>query len=121
MGICHCGSNFFLLADDRSGKDPGLVAFLGNFSPRTKIFHAGAEAFVEALSEQWRQRFGATGEPEPTQWALPLIEMPEGAIFISYAREDLDAARTLKSALDAAGFSVWFDLDQLGEERAIAF
>jgi hypothetical protein len=40
--------------------------------------------------------------------------MPAGAIFISYAREDLNAARTLKSALDAAGFSVWFDLDQLG-------
>ena len=103
-----------ILADDRSGKDPGLVAFLGNFSPRTKIFHAGAEAFVEALSKQWRQRFGATDGAEPTQWALPLIEMPEGALFISYAREDLDAARTLKSTLDAAGFSVWFDLDQLG-------
>jgi hypothetical protein len=103
-----------ILADDRSGKDPGLVAFLGNFSPRTKIFHAGAEAFVEAVCEQWHHRFGATGRQEPTQWALPLIEMPEGAIFISYAREDLDAARTLKSTLDAAGFSVWFDLDQLG-------
>jgi hypothetical protein len=103
-----------ILADDRSGKDPGLVAFLGNFSPRTKIFHAGAEAFVEALYEQWRQRFGATDGREATQWALPLIEMPAGAIFISYAREDLNAARTLKSALDAAGFSVWFDLDQLG-------
>jgi hypothetical protein len=40
--------------------------------------------------------------------------MPESAIFISYAREDFDAARTLKSSLDAAGFLVWFDLDQLG-------
>jgi hypothetical protein len=103
-----------VLADDSSGKDPALVAFLGNFSPSTKIFHAGAEAFVEALSKQWHERFGAIGGREPTLWALPLIEMPEGAIFISYAREDFDAARTLKSALDAAGFSVWFDLDQLG-------
>jgi hypothetical protein len=103
-----------VLADDRSGKDLALVAFLGNFSPSTKIFHAGAEAFVEALSERWHQRFRAIGGPEPTQWALPLIEMPEAAIFISYAREDFDAARTLKSGLDAAGFPVWFDLDQLG-------
>jgi hypothetical protein len=103
-----------ILADDRSSKDPGLVEFLGNFSPRTKIFRAGAEAFVEALSEQWHRRFGATGGPEPAQWALPVIEMPEGAIFISYAREDFDAACRLKSALDAAGFSVWFDLDRLG-------
>ncbi|HWX34483.1 MAG TPA: toll/interleukin-1 receptor domain-containing protein [Steroidobacteraceae bacterium] len=37
-----------------------------------------------------------------------------GAIFISYAREDFDAARTLKSALDAVGLPVWFDLDRLG-------
>src|SRR5215472_115931 len=102
------------LADDRSGKDPGLVAFLGNFSPRTKIFHAGAEPFVEALSERWRQRFGDTGEREPQQWALPPIQMPEGAVFISYAREDLAAARMLKRALDSAGLSVWFDLDRLG-------
>jgi hypothetical protein len=103
-----------ILADDSSGKDPGLVAFLGNFSPRTKIFHAGAEAFVEKLSEQWRQRFGAaTGAVEPTAWALPPIEMPDGAIFISYAREDIDAARAFKSALDAAGVPVWFDLDSL--------
>jgi hypothetical protein len=103
-----------ILADDRSGNDSGLVAFLRHFSPRTKIFHAGAEAFVKALSEQWHVRFGATGGPEPTKWALPIIEMPEGAIFISYAREDLGAARMLKSVLDAAGLSVWFDLDQLG-------
>jgi hypothetical protein len=54
------------------------------------------------------------GGPEPTQWALPLIEMPEGAIFISYARVDLAAAQTLKSALDAVGLPVWFDLDRLG-------
>jgi hypothetical protein len=48
-----------ILADDRSGKDPGLVAFLGNFSPRTKIFHAGAEAFgrdaVRAVARAFRQ------------------------------------------------------------------
>jgi hypothetical protein len=69
-----------ILADDRSGKDPGLVAFPGNFSPRTKIFHAGAEAFVEELSEQWHQRVGTTGGAESIQWALPLIEMPESAI-----------------------------------------
>jgi len=40
--------------------------------------------------------------------------MPEGAIFISYAREDIEAVRTLKSALDTAGLKVWFDFDRLG-------
>jgi len=40
--------------------------------------------------------------------------MPEGAIFISYAREDIEAVRRLKSALDAAGLKAWFDFDRLG-------
>jgi len=40
--------------------------------------------------------------------------MPRGAIFISYAREDTAAVRTLKEALDAAGLTVWFDFDRLG-------
>jgi hypothetical protein len=102
-----------ILADDRSGKDPGLVAFLGNFSPRTKIFHAGAEAFVEALWQRWHQRFGGVDGREPAQSVPPPLYMPEGAIFVSYAREDLAAVRTLKNALDAAGLTVWFDFDRL--------
>ena len=39
--------------------------------------------------------------------------MPENAIFISYAREDLEAVQRLKAALDAAGLTTWFDLDRL--------
>jgi hypothetical protein len=39
--------------------------------------------------------------------------MPENAIFISYAREDLPAVQRLKSAFDAAGLVTWFDLDRL--------
>jgi hypothetical protein len=39
--------------------------------------------------------------------------MPENAIFISYAREDLAAVQRLKAAMDAAGLTTWFDLDRL--------
>jgi hypothetical protein len=39
--------------------------------------------------------------------------MPENAIFISYAREDLPAVQQLKSALDGAGLITWFDFDRL--------
>jgi hypothetical protein len=39
--------------------------------------------------------------------------MPENAIFISYAREDLAAVQRLKAGLDAAGLTTWFDLDRL--------
>jgi hypothetical protein len=39
--------------------------------------------------------------------------MPENAIFISYAREDLPAVQRLKAAMDGAGLTTWFDLDRL--------
>jgi hypothetical protein len=103
-----------ILADDRSGNDPGLVAFLGNFSPRTKVFHAGAEAFVDELSERWRRRFGKQAGIETARKGPPAGDMPEGAIFISYAREDLAVVRALKEALEEAGLTVWFDYDRLG-------
>jgi hypothetical protein len=39
--------------------------------------------------------------------------MPENAVFISYAREDLPAVQKLRAALDAAGINTWFDMDRL--------
>ena len=38
---------------------------------------------------------------------------PAGAIFISYAREDTDAARRVADALRAFGLEVWFDQNEL--------
>ena len=35
------------------------------------------------------------------------------AIFLSYAREDSDAARRIADALRAAGIEVWFDQSEL--------
>ena len=39
--------------------------------------------------------------------------MPDNAVFISYAREDLAAVQQLKAGLDAAGITTWFDMDRL--------
>ena len=49
----------------------------------------------------------------PQRFLPPSREMPEHAIFISYAREDLPAVQRLKAAMDAAGLTTWFDLDRL--------
>jgi TIR domain/SIR2-like domain len=102
-----------VLADDRLGKDPGLVAFLANFSRRTQVFEGGAAEFVDRLWHECRQRFGDAAAALERAWIPPPSEMPDRAIFISYAREDLDAVRRLKNGLDEAGLSVWFDFDQL--------
>jgi hypothetical protein len=40
--------------------------------------------------------------------------MPDGAIFISYARDDLAAVRALKEGLEEFGLRVWFDFDRIG-------
>ncbi len=40
-------------------------------------------------------------------------EQPHKAVFLSYAREDSDAARRIADALRAFGIEVWFDMSEL--------
>jgi hypothetical protein len=106
-----------VFADDHTSQDDRLVAFLQQVSVRTRVF-AGAEAFVSELHERWLKRqkpsgAGATAAVAPQRFLPPAREMPENAIFISYAREDLPAVQRLKAALDSAGLTTWFDLDRL--------
>ena len=51
--------------------------------------------------------------PAVQRFLPPEREMPDHAVFISYAREDLAAVQKLKSGLDAAGVKTWFDLERL--------
>jgi len=106
-----------ILADDHTMKDERLVAFLQQVSVRTRVY-SGAEAFVAELHARWTKRRGgaaASSGPAtvPQRFLPPSREMPEHAIFISYAREDLPAVQRLKAAMDAAGLTTWFDLDRL--------
>lgn len=45
--------------------------------------------------------------------AQPLPPTPPGAVFLSYAREDNEAARRIADALRAFGVEVWFDQNEL--------
>jgi len=103
-----------VLADGHSGSDERLVAFLQQVSLRTRIY-MGAENFVAELHERWqaRRRPAAAIVAAPSRFLPPAREMPENAIFISYAREDLPAVREIKAGLEAAGVTTWFDLDRL--------
>lgn len=105
---------FEFLADTKMHRDPGLVLFLQHFSSHTRIFQGGgAVEFVEELWRRWQERNRAG--PEPVRVIVPPPpEMPAGAIFISYTRQDLAAVQKLKARLDAAGLNVWFDFDKLG-------
>jgi hypothetical protein len=106
-----------VFADDHTMKDERLVAFLQQVSVRTRVY-SGAEAFVAELHQRWLKRQKpaapvAVAGAAPQRFLPPAHEMPENAIFISYAREDLPAVQRLKAALDAAGLTTWFDLDRL--------
>ena len=106
-----------VLADDHTMQDERLVAFLQQVSVRTRVY-GGAESFVAELHARWTKRQRPAGVPSgtpsaPQRFLPPSREMPDNAIFISYAREDLPAVQRLKAAMDAAGLVTWFDLDRL--------
>jgi len=103
-----------VLADDHSSQDERLVAFLQQVSVRTRIY-VGAERFVEELHGRWqaRHRPAAAARPAPLRFLPPAREMPDNAVFISYAREDLGAVQQIKAGLEAAGITTWFDIDRL--------
>ena len=106
-----------VLADDTSMRDGRLVSFLQQVSARTRMFD-GAEKFVEELHRRWMKRHGRGVTVAAPAFALqrilpPAREMPDNAVFISYAREDLPAVQRLKAALDAAGVTTWFDMERL--------
>jgi hypothetical protein len=103
-----------VLADGHSGSDERLVAFLQQVSVRTRIY-MGADRFVEELHARWlaRQKPAVAMAAPPTRFLPPAREMPLNAVFISYAREDLAAVREIKTGLEAAGITPWFDMDRL--------
>ncbi len=102
-----------VLADDHSSEDDRLVAFLQQVSVRTRIY-VGAERFVEDLYNRWQaRRKPAAAALAPARFLPPAREMPQNAVFISYAREDLPAVQQIKAGLDAAGITTWFDIDRL--------
>lgn len=103
-----------VLADDHTIQDDRLVTFLQQVSVHTRIYR-GAERFVAELHQRWqaRRRPSAAGPAGPARFPPPAREMPENAVFISYAREDLPAVQQIKAGLEAAGVTTWFDIERL--------
>lgn len=104
-----------ILADDHSSQDDRLMAFLQQVSVRTRIY-IGAERFVEELHQRWQARrkpAAASAAPSLARFLPPAREMPDNAVFISYAREDLAAVQQIKAGLESAGITTWFDIDRL--------
>jgi hypothetical protein len=107
---------FEYLADSRMAENADIV-FLRHFSKQTRRYEGGAVKFVEELWTRWAK--SRPSLPAPASLPLP-PEPPRGAIFISYASEDFDAAKKLKAGLDSTGLDVWFDKTELQGGDAFA-
>jgi hypothetical protein len=105
-----------VLADDHTSHDERLVEFLQQVSVRTRIYK-GAERFVDELHRRWQARRGPAAATSSlgatTRFLPPTREMPDRAVFISYARDDLPAVQQIKAGLESAGITTWFDMDRL--------
>jgi hypothetical protein len=101
--------------------DRDLVLFLQHFSKHTKIASCSPTEFVGALAARCRERAGLRdGRPGAAQGRLADATEPaetgveEGAVFISYAREDKEAASRLSKFLEEeARLPVWVDRRRL--------
>lgn len=94
--------------------DPqNLVLYCGGPVGSVRVLNLAPQEFVRELLSRWRSR-----HPElPVAAAPPQLtiadEMPAGAIFVSYMREDEVAVRKMVGRLQASGCDVWLDLRQL--------
>jgi hypothetical protein len=90
-----------------------LMHFLQQVSVRTRVY-SGAGKFVDELHRRWTARHKPADVISlASRFPPPEREMPDNAVFISYAREDLAAVQRLRAGLEAAGVRTWFDLDRL--------
>jgi len=112
------------VADTTIETDPALSAFLRTHSKSTILVGGQGKTaqFVATLRRRWEESRGLSSgggsgagraSSGPPRFLPPEIEMPAGAVFISYSRTDLEAVKLLKSGLDEAGVVTWFDLDRL--------
>jgi len=107
-------SNTEVLALGSAGAMPeSMVLFFGGVSRNIQVIAGDPAEFVAELGRRWREKHPAT-EGTRSEFVLPPeLEMPAGAIFMSYAREDEDAARRLKAGLERHGCVVWYDRERL--------
>jgi hypothetical protein len=116
-----------VLVGDKIAHDVRLGQFVASFSPDTRVVPLTAAQFVAELGTRWHAAHPAAPASVPDcAGAAPQLpnnggnSIPSGAIFVSYASDDLAAASRLTEGLRAAGLEVWFDKNalQMGDDWA---
>lgn len=112
-----------VLVGDHIAHEDKLVLFLESFSPDARMLSLSAAQFVTELAARWHAAHPVAAqstEPAVREEGTGGRSIPNGAIFISYASDDLEAASRLAEGLRAAGLDVWFDKNalQMGDDWA---
>lgn len=103
----------FFFVGSSTAYEPTLSRFLKTFCRSTLVQHLDMDPikFVAELRARWekqpRPNPREAGPPRPIPVSPVTPEAP--SIFISYMREDGDAARRLYDAITKLGGDVWFD------------
>jgi hypothetical protein len=102
------------LVDSSLNPDQPLVMFLSHFSSRTSMISMPPIEFVQLLGKAWKERQGVA-RPAAAEPSAPgvNVEGAQGAVFISYASENRDAAQALAEALARNNIPVWYDRERL--------
>ncbi len=105
--LSECNQHDYLADQAASLGDP-MILFFDQAVKAARVIAGPPAAFVQTLECAWREKYGAAGSDEEFLGRMP-AEIPRGAVFISYARDDLGAAVKLARALESAGVPVWLD------------
>ncbi len=101
-----------IFADSRSMQNE-FAAFLRHFSPlNSHVFTDGTPVdFVRELNRMWFERNPKSAAPQPrvSENAEQPAPMSGGSVFISYAKEDREAAFNLADRLIEHDLEVWVD------------
>lgn len=120
------GSSYMMqyLADEQVRKDSNFIFFLESFGRnQAEVYtESGPIEFVDQLLERWQERFPDDtvdhNATDNSSFQPIKLNPEEEVIFLSYAREDFDAAFRIAESLEAAGLNVWLDRSRIrhGEE-----
>lgn len=102
------------VADQQISQDHSLRRFFNRH--RAVIYDSGdAVSFIDELHGRWKERFGNSKNDETAALSTEgeVEPFPRNGVFVSYASEDLAAARTLREAISEFGIKVWMDKHDL--------
>ncbi len=100
------------LADRTENMEPPLIFFFDKLIQATHVVPGDPAAFVMELARRWQEKHGDAASDDDFLARIP-DQMPKDAVFISYAREDREAALALSQGLHAAGVPIWLDKARL--------